>query len=249
MQHDAQPLTRFVILNAPRTGSNMLCTVLNSHPEILCHHEIFNPHVVGYARHLQDSTFHLGTIEERERDPVEFLTRVWASPLGRRAVGFKLCWRQNELILRTVLGDGDVKKIVLTRKNRIKSFVSLLRARQTGEWVIYRGSEVLKEHHKVRVEPEEFFQTIAYNAEYYAEIERALQSTGQTSLWLSYEELFTDEQRRRVLRFLGVSADEAPSLKEETLRLTRRQLPELVSNFADLEAALRGTEFEAELYS
>ena len=35
--------TRFVILAAPRSGSNLLCTLLDSHPEILCHHEVFNP--------------------------------------------------------------------------------------------------------------------------------------------------------------------------------------------------------------
>src|SRR5262249_46467049 len=138
-----RPATRFVILNAARTGSNYLCALLNSHDEVLCHHEIFNPHVVGVARHLQMSGFQLGTIEERERDPIAFLQRVWDTPLGRPIVGFKLCWRQHEVAYRAVLGDPSVHKIVLKRRNRVATFVSLLRARQTGEWVVYDGDALL----------------------------------------------------------------------------------------------------------
>ena len=50
-------MTRFVILAVPRTGSNLLCTLLNSHPEILCHHEVFNPQGIFTAlthRHQED---------------------------------------------------------------------------------------------------------------------------------------------------------------------------------------------------
>src|SRR5436309_6083222 len=104
---------RFVVLNAPRTGSNYLCTVLNSHPEVLCHHEIFNPHVVGVARHLQINGFRMGTLEERERDPIAFLQRVWESGAEYTSVGFKLCWKQHEAAYRAVLHGAAVRKIVL----------------------------------------------------------------------------------------------------------------------------------------
>ena len=134
---DLPNVVRFVILNATRTGSNFLCTVLNSHPDILCHHEIFNPHVIGVARHLQGGDFRLGSMEERESDPVEFLDRVWRTNLDRRAVGFKMCLWQHEPAYHAVLPDPRVRKIILKRRNRVKSFVSLLLARQTGEWVVY----------------------------------------------------------------------------------------------------------------
>src|SRR5258708_26456782 len=184
-------LTRFVILNAPRTGSNYLCTLLNSHPEILCQHEIFNPHVVGVARHLQNSDFHLGTIEEREKDPVQFLGRVWQHSLGHPFVGFKLCWKQNETIFHNILADPGIRKIVLKRKNRIKSFVSLLLARQTGEWVIYDDAAAPAVRPKVHVDPAELSSHIAINDAYYSEIEAALQKPGQRSHMLYYEDLFS----------------------------------------------------------
>jgi hypothetical protein len=40
--YDAMPETSFCIITQPRTGSNHLCGLLNSHPEIVCHYELFN---------------------------------------------------------------------------------------------------------------------------------------------------------------------------------------------------------------
>ena len=82
-------MTRFVILAAPRTGSNLLCTMLNGHAEILCHHEIFNPHGIFYSWDRRVGSIDLGTLEERRRDPIGFLDRVWENGDGHRAVGFK----------------------------------------------------------------------------------------------------------------------------------------------------------------
>jgi LPS sulfotransferase NodH len=243
------PLTRFVILNAPRTGSNYLCTLLNSHPEILCHHEIFNPHVVGVARHLQNSDFHVGTIEEREKDPVEFLGRVWQQPLGRSCVGFKLCWKQNEAIFHAVLADTGIRKIVLKRKNRIKSFVSLLLARQTGEWVIYEDAAAPGIRPNVPVDEAELLSHIAFNDAYYGEIEAAIQNPGQMAHIVYYEDLFSEPGLRSTLSFLDVAEPDPALLAGQTRKLSSSSLRDLVANFESLEASLRGTALEEELHS
>ena len=236
----------FVILNAPRCGSNMLATVLNSHPDVLCHHEIFNPHVIGYARHLQDDTFTLGTMDERQRDPIDFLGRLWSVRLGRRCVGFKLCERQNERVYRHVLDDTSVKKIILKRRNRVRRFVSLLRAERTGEWVVYRGSARRAEDTAIDVDPAAFLEDLATNDAYYAELEETLRATNQIAITCDFEDLRTRETRSRLLEFLGVPVAE---LEEDTLPLMLRPLSEVVTNFAELQAALRGTEFEDDLAS
>jgi LPS sulfotransferase NodH len=242
-------VTRFVILNAPRTGSNYLCTLLNSHPEILCHHEIFNPHVVGVARHLQNSAFHIGTIEERERDPVEFLGRVWRQNEGRRSTGFKLCWKQNETIFYAVLADPRIRKIVLKRRNRIKSFVSLLLARQTGEWVIYDDAATPGARPKVQVDEAELRGHIAFNDAYYAEIESAIQAPGHLGHVLYYEDMFSETSLCATLRFLDVEDPNPALLAGQTWKLSSTSLRDLVANFDRLESSLRGTDFEKELYS
>jgi hypothetical protein len=236
-------------LNAPRTGSNYLCTLLNSHPEILCHHEIFNPHVVGVARHLQNTDFHLGTIEERERDPIEFLGRVWQRPEGRRVVGFKLCWKQNEAIFDAVLADPSIRKIVLKRRNRIKGFVSLLLARQTGEWVIYNDAATPGARPKVHVDEAELRQHIAFNDAYYAEIDSAIRQPGHLSHVMYYEDLFSEASLREMLKFLDVAEPDPAVLTGQTWKLSSTSLRDLVAGFDGLESSLRGTPLEEELYS
>ena len=249
MQHNGECVARFVILNAPRTGSNYLCTVLNSHPDILCHHEIFNPHVVGVARHLQQSGFVLGTIEERERDPHEFLERVWRTPMGRKCVGFKLCWRQHPIALSSVLADAGVRKIVLKRRNPVKSFVSLLLARQTGEWVIYDDVPRPAPRPRIEVDVASMRETIAFNEAYYREIETTLAASGQSHLELFYEQLFSRDSREAILEFFGLPAGTEASMAGQSWKLAPASLSEVIANFDEVGAALRGTELEAHLYS
>jgi len=238
---------RFIILNATRTGSNFLCTVLNSHPDILCHHEIFNPHVIGVARHLQDSDFRLGSMAERESDPVEFLGRVWRTNLGRAAVGFKMCLWQHEPAYRAVMPDRSVRKILLKRRNRVKSFVSLLLARQTGEWVVYDDRGAPAPRPQVHVDHAALLENIALHDRFYAETERALSESGQDHALLWYEDLFSPAGIDPALALLG--AEGRPAQPEgQTWKLTPVSLRETIVNFDALSEALRGSDLEAELH-
>jgi hypothetical protein len=238
---------RFIILNATRTGSNFLCTVLNSHPGILCHHEIFNPHVIGVARHLQDSDFRLGSMEERERDPVEFLDRVWRTDLGRAAVGFKMCLWQHQPAYDAVVPDASVRKIILKRRNRVKSFVSLLLARQTGEWVVYDDRGAPAPRPRVQVDRDALLENIALHERFYSETERALRESGQDHMLLWYEDLFLPDGIEPALAFLGAEGRPAQP-QGQTWKLAPVALRETIANFDALNEALQGSDLEAELH-
>ena len=127
--------TRFVVLAAPRTGSNWLCTLLDSHPRVVCHREIFHPDGIHAAASLAGAALELGgLVEQRDRDPAGLLARVWAADGGRDAVGFKLNRESTPGGFAAVLDDPGVRKIVLRRDNRVRTCVSELVARQTGAW-------------------------------------------------------------------------------------------------------------------
>lgn len=49
-----EQLTRFVVVCAARTGSTMLCHMLNSHPSILCHGEVLGGGLGKSADRLVD---------------------------------------------------------------------------------------------------------------------------------------------------------------------------------------------------
>ncbi len=241
---DSKGLLRFVILAAPRTGSNWLCTLLDSHHEILCHHEIFNPERILYARSLRDK-LDLGTLEERDRDPLRFLDLTWRADFGYRIIGFKLNRGQNEEVFRGVLADPDIRKIIIRRQNRIKAYVSEMIALQTGEWESYPGMEIGKQRPHIAVELEALRRHIENNKSYYNRVYEALHATGQTWLDLQYEKLANEDERATLLQFL--SAKPGVPLREATRKQNPEDLRDLIANFTELGAQLRGTELEAEL--
>jgi LPS sulfotransferase NodH len=240
--------TRFVILAAPRTGSNWLCTMLNSHPEIVCHHELFNPQGIHYALDHRSGDLHLGSKEERDRSPLAFLDRLWREDFGKRAIGFKLNRGQNEEVFKKLVADTGIQKLVLVRKNRIKTFVSERIASSTGRWESYLGLGDALQTVKVRVELTALFEHISVNESYYSQIHGSLETTGQRSIEIAYEDLCAGKDWERVLRFLKV-ARRGYELKAGTRKQTARDLREVIVNFEELEDALSGSHLEAELHS
>jgi LPS sulfotransferase NodH len=144
------------------------------------------------------------------------------------------------------LNDQEVKKIVLRRNNHVKTFVSKLISEETGQWEAYSESELIKARPKVTVDWPALREFIAFNDAYYGEIESALESSHQTFLRVTYENLFSDEERLMILKFLGVTPD-AYVQRVESIKQNSSDLRNLVANFAELEAMLQGSGLEAEL--
>jgi len=230
------PAIRFVIIAAPRTGSNMLCSLLNAHPKILCHHEIFNPEGIHYALDHRTREMDLGTREDRDREPEKFLERLWEHPCGRPVVGFKLNRGQNE-ILGTVLEDGGVRKIILTRRNRVRAVMSEMIARQTGEWESYAFSKRGQPCEPIWIDADELVTQAAENELYFTRIRCTLERLGQSFLETSYEDLCGQEEQLRILRFLGVEGRLLQPATRKNDDVLRR-----IANLEHLKAKLRNSD-------
>jgi LPS sulfotransferase NodH len=241
----ADPI-RFVILAAPRTGSNMLCSMLNSHPLVLCHHEVFNPEGIHYALDRRSGEINLGSPAERDRDPVGFLRRLWQRSGGAKAVGFKLNRGQNHAAFHAVLPDPAIRKIIILRRNRVETFLSELIALETGRWESYATSDVRPYARTIHVDVRQLHDHVARNQGYYAAIRDILAATGQRHLEVAYEDLGRRAEQRRILNYLGVRAGNA-ALQPATRKVNARDLRDIIANHAALAAALAGSELEAEL--
>ncbi len=225
----------------------MLCTLLGSHPSVLCHHELFNPAGAYPALELRDSSFELGDPEERDRDPLRFLDRVWLAHLGHSHVGFKMTHRQNQAILSSVLRDRDVRKIVLRRENRLRTFVSRLIAEETGQWEVYDEADLTLPRPRVHVDVPALRQAVAEDEAYYGELETVLDETRQPFLGVRYEALVAGGERARLLEFLELPEPSPACLSVRSARQNPAELRDLVVNFTELEAALAGTELAGDL--
>jgi len=235
------PVTRFLIVCQPRTGSNWLCSLLQSHPQILCHHEVFHPDEIYYAvGHRDGRLAHLGSARDRDADPQGFLERLWREDFGRPVVGIKLLDAQAPELLARLLSDAGVKKVLLRRQSRIRAYVSLLRARASGFWArtSYDGLAV-------HVEPGELLEFAQRYDAYYARLRAATRS--QPALEVVYEDLQRDPcVLARLLDFLGVDSA-GVQLGAHLPRQSSDSLQEAISNFGDLAQALRGSALEPEL--
>ena len=145
----ADATRKLVVVAAPRTGSTMLATMLNAHPDVVCGGEVLNDvwidtggridwaHKSRHARALEDDP---AIHALRREDPIAFLGRLneLAAAEGFRVVGFKLLYAHGSLragVVEYLAGLPDLSVIHLRRLDRLRRLVSLKRAVASGEWV------------------------------------------------------------------------------------------------------------------
>lgn len=235
-----------MVLATPRSGSNWLCTLLDSHPQVLCHHELFNPDGIHLAWSLRGSDFSLGSPDLQQRDPLQLLQMAWERSLGRQSVGFKLNVGQAEAVFSAVLDDPAVRKVVVTRRNRVRAYVSERIAEASGQWESFPDSAPPARVAGVQVDVEALKQHAARNSEYLDDLEQRLEIAGQQALRVHYEDIGLGQTHRELLRFLQV--DPGEPLTGNTRRMNPQPLSALVENFTGLCAALAGDPLEADLF-
>ena len=235
------PKSRFVIATHPRTGSNWLCGVLNSHPSILCHYEVLHPKQIYYAMtYAERRPQFLPSLADRDADPRAFIDDLFERDFGHQAVGVKLMHGHAPQLTGELLRDPSVRKIVLRRENRVRVFLSVKRATRAGKFthLSYHGKPIELDPAELRAFSREY-------DEYFAWVDRHL--VRQDFLRVSYERLFDCGEVDRVLEFLGVTGVDESSLEAEHSRQSHDTLREAISNFAELERKLARTELAAEL--
>lgn len=246
MAQNNSAVTRFVVLAVPRTGSNYLVSLLHSHPDILCHTELFNKDKIWQQIGLGRENIDFGTKEARDRDPKAFMERIWSQPNGRSAVGFKFLGGQGRNVEKVILRDRSIRKIVLDRQNEVKTYVSLLTAKQSQDWGFVGTGEPPKRQ-PVTVNVEGLKQAADFNAAYYKRVRRALRWRRQSFMDISYEQLFDEATIRRLLSFLDISGDSIDQLESQFKKQSRGGLRERIANYDELETSLQGTRFLAQL--
>jgi hypothetical protein len=230
--------TRFVVLSARRAGSNMLCTILGAHPDVLCHHELFNPRGVFVALELRGQT-PPGDVAARDADPLAFLARAWADDRGRPCVGFKMTLYQQPDVLAAVLADPEVAKLVLRRDDLVQAFVSERIAEALDQWEVYDPRDLVRERPRVHVDPDALRAHAAATRAYYDDVTGRMAASGQPWIELRYEALTELDEQRRAFAFLGVRPPDEP-LAPRSVRQNGAPLTALLANHAELVAELRG---------
>lgn len=226
-------MTQFVIIADMRTGSTLLHSSLDAHPEVRCYGELFHPEV------LPDNA---PPGVDRDQASGGELVRCAFACEGVVAAGFRAMiflpgaeqprWADAWDALAETEG---LRVIYLTRRDRLAQYASLLVAQETAAYHPSADDPVLKPENRprVHVDPAEFRRWVEERDGLYDERRRQL--AGKPSLEVEHER-FTDgwaETIDAAQEFLGVRRVALPQVKQKQ---ERRPLSEVIANYDQLAA-------------
>jgi LPS sulfotransferase NodH len=224
------PGARFVIFAQGRTGSELLCDLLDSHSQIHCDKEILNQPVLAPCRLIRSSAL-LATC-----DTYGFKVKI--DQLTQRQ---KI---QDVRAFLTRLHDEGWRIIYLSRRNVLRQVLSNVLRAKSGKAHRYRSKDGAHPRvEKIAVDCAALRRSLEKGQAWLAAEEEALSDL--PCLRIVYDDdLYTGEQQqqtvKRIATWLGL---EYEPMASDLVRNTPRRLVDLVENYEELAASLAGTEY------
>lgn len=243
-------MKKFVILSYRRSGSTMLYTLLNSHPHIRCHGELFlmrKPKEDNFYNFCLNSSLNKKLIYYspfRGYLIRQFLSFIFIKQGEEKAVGFKLMYKQAKIFPSILqwIKKNNVKIIHLHRQNILKIFLSIKAAQQRGT----RHSAEKTFVEKISIDSSKVLCELISIARRlkFMDLFCSLYFPRSSCKDVYYEEFLSDmeEVSKQLLGFLGV--DSNILLKTELKKLNPNHVRDIVTNYEILKTALKGTYFE-----
>ena len=255
----------FVIWFRERSGSSYICSLLDSHPEVLCRREDFDLAMVDDENDYDEGVFRFkGKVYRRQfkgfkntsrNDPtptqtVEHLRRIMSQP--KTACGFKFKFDIQVASYPEIVDElhwltRQLRVLLLTRENFLKQAVS----RQNMErlQVNQNQSNLGKARRRLPPLQLDVERAVHYANCFKADNQKFLNSVANFANVknIVYEKLLADPTReiKELLEFMGV--DPEIELTANINKATPDRLSEAIENFDELAAAVAGTDLEAYL--
>lgn len=224
--------TRFVIVTAGRSGSELLVHLLDRHPDIRCDSEVL-------------------------RDPAAFPNAVingravMAKRAGKKAYGFKLQprqafelqWLHPVTWLPELHADGWIL-VHLRRRNMLHQVISAIRASRSE---FHPTKDRATEFAPITVDPADVLTGLSLLEESVSATERSLRDVPSIELWYE-DDLATDDAQHRTVGLLcdrlGLPAHWEPAALAKVQPAATR---DMVTNYDEIAAAVAATRFASYL--
>lgn len=221
---------------------------LDSHPNVVCRNELFN------LRRFQPDCYTVFIRKSKWRKIVNifyrrlvvrnFLDRSLAES-GCQAVGFKYMYTDAKLfpykfpMVLDYVKSRTVKVIHLKRTNVLKTLVSRISAAKTG---IYHSVEAKRARTKIYVPVNTLLPKLQTMKNEQKRWDRRLIDINHISIL--YEDFVQEPEAigNQISEFLGV--EKGYQLKSRLKKLNPDDLSNIIENYVDIEANLRGSVFE-----
>jgi hypothetical protein len=235
---------KFVIVTIGRTGSTWLRMLLDSHPMVTCHGELFGENLSTLAP--PGSAEHVSLLLQRQAAPATFMVEHAFAPGNARAVGFKILFSQLTArwpgLLDALQADSEVRVIHLVRRNGLKRFLS-----EYFVGTITKRHQLLDGEAPPAFEPVELpiaslLQDLEMRAAQSARIRDAFAK--HPFLEVSYEDMLDGigPVLDAAVSFLGLPA---AALSAGIRKVLPDDVRRLVTNYSDIERALAATPYRS----
>jgi len=243
------PNVKFFVCGVRRSGTTLIRTTLDNHPQIKAFGEAFvftgrfkqasgDPN--SYQQYLNESRIRqMRDLVNRAQTVEAYLDDLYSTP-GYKAVGFKLMLphaREFPMVLE-YLKHHKIRAIHVVRKNVLKTLVSRTVKKTAG--IAHTKQAVSKTTTKLRTHRllKDLGRIQKSNEDWAA----ALRDFN--SIQVVYEDFVKSraDETRRMFDFLEVEPLEG--VKSQLVKLNPEDIREVVTNYEEVERTLRGTEFE-----
>jgi hypothetical protein len=184
--------------------------------------------------------------EIRNKDPAKFLHEFVLYSGTFSAVGFKILygtlWASDwKSILDEVLADKGIKIIHLTRKNRLRRFLSAYTVANVTGVTLALSEDERPEVAKISISVDECIADM--RRVIVEELQIRNEFSGHKVFEITYEEVINpaDSKLIELQQFLGV---EPEPLTTPTVKLLSDNLQNVIENYVELYEAFRGTPYE-----
>lgn len=239
---DSSP-RKFVIFTSGRSGSNLFLSVINQHPQVYCFSELYHPDRIWIGEDCDSKFLRIkGMFWIRNIFPRLFIHLVWYFFRERALVGFKYIWFHTGKIRDVVLLNPNVKKVLLTRRNVLRTEVSRQIADQTDKWISF---EETTKCNRIRFNLDQFWKHYRRAVQQIDDLKRSLDEREQSYVELFYEDLVGPERERTLESFCDYLEIDPYEFKFSTVKIKRQNpftLREILINYEEVQDALAGSE-------
>jgi LPS sulfotransferase NodH len=236
--------TKFIILSRPRSGSNFLCSLLQSHPDIRAFEELFPKNRQSIHWGYQNYPSSARILSLRELESHNFIKEIIFREFHKSvsAVGFKIFYHQSRHgsapnVWPYLIDDKSLNVIHLKRKNLLRVCLSHALARKTNKWTL-KNHQKIKDSDPINLRYEDCLDVFNESQRWEDIVKKDF--CGHKLVDLYYEDLVvnTGLEARRVQDFLGVKQK---NLYASTLRQNTSKLQDSIVNYFQLKQQFENT--------
>ena len=222
--------SKFILVSHARSGSNLLLSTLNSHPDIVAEPEIF----AGHNRN-------------KEEDFYPILNNLFCErPQNVKAVGCKIFYYHlNKDEWQELSKITDLKVIHLIRKNKLSMITSMKVAFKTDQWGIKNESERIDVSKKqIHINNEALRDSFVQIDSWQSETNNLFKNHQIKEVF--YEDFVDNfkESINEIYDFMGL-----PKVSDKNIRIKhKKQNPEplnqLIKNYSELKQSFENTPWQ-----